>query len=105
MESQTPQHNGWKFDKTVNLPVLITCLSFLVYFTLHLGRVDAKSEKAIEIASRVDTQQSAQAVATTNQIAAMRVELRSDVKDVTNKVDQLLMRFGDRPRNLDQWTK
>ena len=103
MENQ-PQQSGWKLDKTINLPLLVSLLTVVVVVTARLSSVEAKADKAVETAARVESQQAAQSVATTQQIAAMRAELRVDVKEVSSKVDQLVLRLGDRPRNLDQWT-
>lgn len=104
MENQ-PQQSGWKLDKTINLPLLVSLLTVVVVVTARLSSVEAKADKAVETAARVENQQAAQSVATTQQIAAMRAELRVDVKEVSGKVDQLVLRLGDRPSNLREWTK
>lgn len=99
------QSSGWKIDKTINLPLLLSLLTAVVYVTIRFTTVENDTARAMEKATRVDDAQVSAARATTDQITALRVEFRGDVREVNNKLDQVILRLGETPRNLKEWTK
>lgn len=99
------QSSGWKIDKTINLPFLLSLLTAVVYVAIKINSVENLAANGMEKATRVDDAQVSAARATTDQITALRVEFRGDVREVNNKLDQVILRLGDAPRNLKEWTK
>jgi hypothetical protein len=88
------QVSGWKIDKTINLPFILSLVAALVYVTLAMARSENKADRAIEKADRAEAGQ-----------VVMRSEIRNDMRDMSNKLDTVIMRLGTAPANLKEWTK
>lgn len=99
------ENNGWKFDKTINIPILLALVSALVTGTLAYANVNSKAEKALDTSQRVERNQTEQTQAAAQQMTALRIEMRADNKAMADKIDQVIFRLGDTPRNLKEWTK
>lgn len=99
------ESGGWKFDKTVNLPTLVTIVSMVVMSTLAYASVKADAARANERVDRVETRQENSDRATAQHLTSIRAEFRADNQIMMNKIDQVIMRLGDTPRNLKEWTK
>ncbi|WP_028354762.1 hypothetical protein [Bordetella petrii] len=104
-DQQPPKPSGIKFDLTINIPMMTGLVITLMTGSMWLARVDAKADQALNAANDVKQVQAAQTASTAREISAIRTELRDDVKDVSQKVDQIIWRLGDSPRNLSDWTK
>lgn len=99
------QHSGWKLDKTVNLPTLITIVSMVVSGTLAYASVKADAARANERLNSVEARQELNARETTQQLSTLRAEMRADNSAMSTKIDQVIFRLGEAPRNLKEWTK
>ncbi|OZI57680.1 hypothetical protein [Bordetella genomosp. 4] len=104
-DDKQAERQSWRFDKTINIPMLIGLVTSLVYLTSYITRVDNTAQGAMEIAKRVDATQVAQAQAVSREIAGLRSDNRADLRDLNSKVDQVLFRLGDQPKGLSEWTK
>lgn len=97
--------NGWKIDKTVNLPTLVTIISLVVGGTQAYASVKAEAARANERIDRVESHQRESDRNTAQQFSTFRAEVRADNQTIMNKMDQVIFRLGDPPRNLKEWTK
>lgn len=110
------QNSGWKLDKTVNLPTLITIVSMVVTGTMAYASVKADAARANERLNSVEARQDFNARETAQQFSTLRAEMRADSismaskfekanSSMSDKIDQVIFRLGDTPRNLKEWTK
>lgn len=104
-DQHQPRHTGIKFDLTINIPIMLTVGAALVSGSMWISGVDAKASLALTTAQDVKQAQAVQTAATSREIAVVRSELRNDLKDIGSKVDQIIWRLGDSPKNLSEWTK
>lgn len=105
-EQQPPhRHAGIKFDLTVNIPGMLMIGGAMVSGVFWLSSVDAKASLALATANEAKQAQATQTASTSREIAVVRTELRDDLKDINSKVDQIIWRLGDSPKNLSDWTK
>lgn len=112
----------WTFDRTVNLPTLLTILAMVVSIgavgfrfvneqDLRLAEVDRRMDgierKAIHAVEKVDAVsavQAAQDKAQAAQMQSLRNEFRNDLRDINGKLDQLLLNQAG--ANIDNgWAK
>jgi len=102
--AQTHHTTGrrWVFDKTLNVPTLLTVVTMVAATTAfgvqafsdqdrRITEAERKAEAAKEDIRRVESIQSAQARSNAEQLQNLRVEIRNDIRDVSNKLDTLLM--------------
>lgn len=99
------QNSGWKLDKTVNLPTLITIVSMVVTGTMAYASVKADAARANERLNSVEARQELNTQQTAQQFSTLRAEMRADNAAMSGKIDQVIFRLGDTPRNLKEWTK
>ena len=102
------QSPGWKWDKTINVPTVLAILTALVT-TIGWGiatyrdvdkKIDAGISERTTLRRDVDRLDSLTAEIRRDQLSQLqqlRSEVRSDLRDVNGKLDQLLMRGGSRP--------
>jgi len=106
-QPQRPQRRT--FDRTVNIPTLLTIASMVAAISvvgfrfvnehdLRLAEVDRrmdgierKAESAIEQAEAVTAVQAAQDKAQSAQMQVLRNEFRDDLRGINSKLDQLLL--------------
>ena len=109
MHPQPQKPHRWTFDRTVNLPTLLTILAMVVSSgavgfrfvneqDLRLAEVDRRMDgierKAIHAVEKVDAVSAVQAAQDKTQAAQMqslRNEFRNDLRDINGKLDQLLL--------------
>lgn len=94
----------WRFDSTINLPTLVSVGLALVGAIWWGSGVDQKAEQALSEAKEAKSAIRAQSSTNAEQLQAMRAELRGELKDVSQKVDQVIWRLNTPPRNLQEWT-
>jgi len=117
----------WSFDKTLNIPTVITILGAvvaIVSFSVdkwntqerkidsitatqdrRIDAIERLATSALESSRRLETIQSLQERSQVDQISTLRNEFRSDLRDISNKLDTLLLgRAGIRPETKD-WSK
>jgi hypothetical protein len=101
------RHERWKFDKTWNLPTIITILTVGVSAVAYVARVENKADNALQGVARLEAQQTAQGQSQSVQLQNLRAELRADLRDVNAKLDSLLLRLGTGMRNIDSsdWSR
>lgn len=99
------EQNGWKFDRTINLPTLVTIVTVVVSGTLAYASVKADAARANDRLDRVERHQRESDQNTAQQFSTFRAETRADNQTIMNKMDQVIFRLGDAPRNLKEWTK
>ena len=109
MHPQSQRPHRWTFDRTVNIPTLLTIASMVAAISvvgfrfvnehdLRLAEVDRrmdgierKAESAIEQAEAVTAVQAAQDKAQSAQMQVLRNEFRDDLRGINSKLDQLLL--------------
>ena len=109
MHPQPQRPQRWTFDRTVNIPTLLTIASMVAAISvvgfrfvnehdLRLAEVDRrmdgierKAESAIEQAEAVTAVQAAQDKAQSAQMQVLRNEFRDDLRGINSKLDQLLL--------------
>lgn len=109
MHPQPQRPHRWTFDRTVNIPTLLTIASMVAAISvvgfrfvnehdLRLAEVDRrmdgierKAESAIEQAEAVTAVQAAQDKAQSAQMQVLRNEFRDDLRGINSKLDQLLL--------------
>lgn len=97
--------NGIKLDLTINIPVMITVVVTAVSGGMWVANVDAKANSAAKGVEELSIRQAAQDAAIKEAITSMRNEVRMDMRDMGMKVDQIIWRLGDPPKNLQQWER
>jgi len=109
MHPSREKPHRWTFDRTVNIPTLLTIASMVAAISvvgfrfvnehdLRLAEVDRrmdgierKAESAIEQAEAVTAVQAAQDKAQSAQMQVLRNEFRDDLRGINSKLDQLLL--------------
>lgn len=109
MHPQRDKLHRWTFDKTVNIPTILTIASMVVAISLvgfrfvneqdlrlaevdrRIDGVERKAESAIEQAAAVTSVQAAQEKAQSAQMQILRNEFRDDLRGINGKLDQLLL--------------
>jgi hypothetical protein len=113
----------WAFDKTLNIPTLLT-IGAMVAGAATVGvnafsardqrssdqdrRIDAverKADSAADNIKRVEALQAMQAQTQDVQLQALRNEFRNDLKDISGKLDTLLMNQATNRPETRGWTK
>lgn len=94
-----------KFDLTINIPIMLTMLGFVAGGSAWVANVDARGEENAREIAKLASRQSSQDEKVSRQIADMRAEVRMDMRDMNGKIDQVIWRLGDPPKNLKQWEK
>ena len=95
----------WRFDRTINLPTLVSVAMALGGAAWWGSTVEQKAAQALEVAQETKSTLRAQTLTNAEQMSAMRTELRAELKDVGQKVDQIIWRLSSPPRNLQEWTQ
>lgn len=107
---------SWQFDRTVNIPTLMGVMSLvagIAVFGVRASndfdrRLDAVTRDTVQLRSdvrRVEDTQAAQGAAQGLQVQSLRIELRSDLKDVNEKLDKLLFDRGSAKPPTGGWTR
>lgn len=123
MHPQPQRPQRWTFDRTVNIPTLLTIASMVAAISvvgfrfvneqdLRLAEVDRrmdgierKAETAIKQVDAVSAVQSAQDKSQTAQMQSLRNEFRNDLRDISGKLDQLLLNQAGVKFNNQGWAK
>ena len=102
----------WVFDKTINIPTLITIGAMLTGAvtmwneqTRRIDQVERTANGAANDVKRVEAVQQSQEKNQSAQLQTLRNEFRSDLRDISGKLDTLIMnQAGFRP-DTKGWTK
>lgn len=98
---QERRNERWKFDKTLNIPTMLTVIGLGVSLTSYATKIENKADNALAGVQRVEAVQTANQQTQTLQVQTLRAEIRSDLRDVNAKLDSLLLRLGTGMRNID----
>lgn len=119
---EKPLHR-WSFDRTLNIPTLLTILSMVTAITLvgfrfvseqdlrlaavdrRMDGIERKAMHAVEKVDAVSAVQTAQDKAQTAQMQSLRNEFRNDLRDISGKLDQLLLNQAGVKFNNQGWAK
>jgi len=118
-----PSTPKWAFDKTLNIPTLLTIGAMVAGVTTfgvnafsardqrssdqdrRIDAVERKADSATDNIKRVEALQAMQAQTQDVQLQALRNEFRSDLKDISGKLDTLLMNQATNRPETRGWTK
>lgn len=113
----------WSFDKSVNIPTMLTIAAMVVSATafgvnvinqrdLRMGEqdrrldgIERKAESAHDLARRVELLLGDQSRNQDLQLKSLRDEVRTDLRDISGKLDTLIMNQGGMRPELKGWTK
>lgn len=102
--AQGHRSSGWRFDRTLNIPTIATVLTMFVSVVGFAINANSKADEALRQVQEVKAAQMAQASANSSQNNALRTEIRADIRDVNQKLDQLLYRLAGQT-NMKEWTR
>lgn len=105
MTDSATKSGGVKLDLTINLPVMFTVIVTAVGGGMWLAKAEAKADEALKGVASVKEYQTSQSAIVWQELANMRAEVRSDMRDINMKIDQIIWRLGDPPKNLKEWQK
>lgn len=118
-----PPSHKWVFDRTLNIPTLLTIGAMVIAVvgfgfnlineqdhqierqTRRIDAVERTAETARNEVQQVKNLQSMQMKSQADQMQTMRSEFRSDLKDISNKLDALLMNSAGFRSDTRNWTK
>ncbi|SOE49135.1 hypothetical protein [Orrella dioscoreae] len=102
--AQGHRSSGWRFDRTLNIPTIATVLAMFISVVGFAINANSKADEALRQVQEVKAAQVAQSTAASTQTSALRTEIRADLRDVNQKLDQLMFRLGGQA-NMKEWTR
>ena len=92
MDTQV-NNRGWQLDKTINAGHLVSVLLVAVSVFAWVNKVDGRVEKnkqEIVFVKQEQTRLSKEVLATEAKVESIRIEIKSDLKDINSKLDRLI---------------
>lgn len=93
MESQASVRHGWQLDKTINAGHLVSVLLVAVSVFAWVNKVDNRVEKnkqEIVFVKQEQTRMIKEFATMESRIESVRIEIKSDLKDINSKLDRLI---------------
>lgn len=106
----------WAFDKTLNIPTMLAIASMTTSAALFVAKGWNEQDRRIDAVERIaasaqnevkrlESAQSAHAKTQADQLHGLRNEFRGDLRDISSKLDALLMNSAGVRPETKQWTR